>query len=229
VVGAIDWTGDVGLATGIVSVVLGFLAIMISFVLYRFSVGAQDQARRATAEIANAVSVLDALYSRMYGDLFSLTRDTYADIRKGFLATIETAQLHAEREQEVAAELASAKGQLLEEAKERLNELGPPPQRLAMVETSISELISEALERGRTIDREARLRGLHAVVLAIIDELTRRSGRASADEVLFHGVHYFDQNELRAELVRLRDSGIVTWSTETLMPGTVLTRTTAID
>lgn len=72
-----DSVGTVGLVAGLVSIVLGGLAIWLSLKFYQMSTQSQRSLDEASQEIAGMVRTLETLFRSMYSDTFGLVRDSW--------------------------------------------------------------------------------------------------------------------------------------------------------
>jgi hypothetical protein len=217
-----DWAQILNVVASAFSLVLAVVAIWQAIVYYRLSVESQRGVDNSMRKIEISVTKIEDTYSRLYGDLFSMTQETVRDMRKHvFNAGVASEplnpgdQIAGERTRELASEVSSEVSTILEK-------LGVTEDHIVGMQASLNELVERAVDGGREVEREVRGTELRQYLLENIKELKARTGTAVADELIMTSSDRFAPLEARAELEKLRSEGLVEWNSPQLEPGSIV-------
>jgi hypothetical protein len=208
VIAAVSVPDAVGLATSIMSLVLGVAAIWLALMLYRRSQSSQDRLEDASKEIRTSTANLESLYDRLYTGLFDMTRDTVADLRRYFLKPREgSEEVAAPSQSETPKEQLVT--ELLDEFRPRTHVDGG-----GLRADDLAPLVATAIDRTRKADAAMRRESIRRF---LADELhSVEAASIPADQLVATASRFFPGTEIVRELENMRDDGLVRFSSQVL-------------
>lgn len=213
-VGLLD---TISLAASIASLVLSVLAIWLAIVFYRMTRGMAERSDGDARAIAASVMKLEKLFDRLYGDAFSMVKDTVLDMRRHIWPAVEDGSSARTETQEQADVKAKAlKEDFYAQIRSVLQQPSSNEAKLIELGPAVDKVITES----REVDAEAR---------------AARLGEWLARQILDYGpVRAWNivaraQQELGstgaqtlAQLIAMRANGQVAWEGGALTADTVV-------
>jgi hypothetical protein len=220
---SMGWTDVLSVVASAFALVLAIVAIWQAIVYFRMSNEAQRGAEDAVRKIENSTSRLEDLYSRLYSDLFSMTKETVADMRKQLFQPDLTHKIVAnvELDDQAQARTAALKTEAWQQAAAVLEQVASDNE-LTNIKAELQSVVDRAVDSGRQVEREARGLELRDYIASTIAALHSREGSAVADEVIMVCSDRFAGSEVVAELNRMHGDGALLWNTPRLEPGSIL-------
>jgi archaellum component FlaC len=159
-----------GIASAVVSIVLGAFAIWLSIVFYRMSVDSSNRIQESSKDLSSSVNRLEKLFEHLYSDTFSMVRDTYSDIRKHMWpeASGQEPEIIAQIETRADSKVSNIRGELLQQIAAIATQAGGTETKVNELRDEISPLVDEAISRSRYAEAEAREETLYDLMLGEI-------------------------------------------------------------
>ncbi len=212
-----DTPDIIAVVASLFSIAVAVLAIWLAIVFYRMSSQFSESAREADRRITTSVERLEKLFDSLYGDSFSLLRDTVSDMRKHLWPTEQTDSYDIEAEIEKKSE--SKMKELRERTDLELSELlqrqTQTDSHLESLSADIQQLISKAINESKVVEEQARKETIRRLILSVVDN-ARESLSADA---LWHRIALeFGANipftDYYDEVARLRHDRMLTYQAQ---------------
>lgn len=223
----IDFWTQVSIASSLVSLVIGILAILLSvaffFMSHRQAANADDSAK----SIANSVDRLEQLFNLLYRDTFGMMKDAYSKISEHAWpeSKNDTTIIEERTAKKVEDKLAILKAELTAKIEGLLASLDAETnEKVDSVRRQLEEAASQAVDRTRQVEVETREETLHDAARRMMFNLRKRIRRTTASDLVNMlqeraNAPFFDAVE---ELIKMKEEGLLDWTDEVLRPATMV-------
>jgi uncharacterized protein with von Willebrand factor type A (vWA) domain len=215
----VDWVAVAGITAGFMSVFLAIVAIWLSIAFYRMSQISSKSIETATTRVESATSQLQALFDRMYSDVFSMTRDTVSDMRRTLWPNATDGV--EENGNDIAdSRLAALRGELIEAIKTVSEDVGLTRDKLDMLQGRLAPVVERAISESAIVGSDAQRHAAREDIAALLT-FNKERGIPTTAQVIVNDLS--DRHPIQMivdELDRMHRSGEVLWSSQRLRPTT---------
>ncbi|RAK39730.1 hypothetical protein B0I29_104268 [Actinoplanes lutulentus] len=164
------------LISAVISTVLAVVALYLSIVFYRMSTSEAQRSQKSADDIAASVQRLEALFSSLYSDTFSMMRETVTDMRAHAWPTEKSSNRAKEEERRDSEVLMSAQKDIVDSVSEISKRLGLAEGSLDALKAQVDPVVHEAIEKAR--------RSIHQPAKDILVDILTNNGPTRAARLL---------------------------------------------
>jgi hypothetical protein len=203
------------------SAILAIVAIVLSIIFFRMSLGFSESAKEASKSISACVGRVEKLFDKLYADTFSMMKETYSDIRKHMWPEESTNTDKITEEAEIKAEekISSFKSEMDKELLKMFQKQKITDKKLSSTRDEMRHLLDKAISSSRRLEIEAREETVRDQIRRLIKRLPKVSAVTIVDKLSIS----FSPNKVIEEIREMAREGELSLSEDHLGPKTIIT------
>lgn len=206
------------------SAILAIVAIVLSIIFFRMSLGFSESAKEASKSISACVERVEKLFDKLYADTFSMMKETYSDIRKHMWPgeSTDTAKITEEAEIKAEEKITSLKSEMDKELLKMFQKQEITDKKLSSTRDEMRHLLDKAISSSRRVEIEAREETVRNQIRHLIRMMQRERKKVVADEIVDRLANKLNPSKVISEMEKMVDEGELSLSTDSLGPETII-------
>ncbi len=208
-------------AASFASVLLAILAMVLSALFYNWSAKNLSSTKEVQRDIQSAVARLEKVFDSLYADTFSMMKDTVTDMRRHvWPSKDDQATTDDAAEVKVQEQFNELEQRYDNRMLEVLDRQEMTEEKIAALSTELRHVISDAIKDTKRVGESVAEESAEAAVRSVLRR--NESGSITAGDVVSYLAGDYAFATVVNALDKLRDEGVVHYSTAGLGPSTTV-------
>ena len=203
------WNEIFSIAASAVSLVIAMVAIWLSITFYKMSETSSGKIREAADRINATVGRLETLFDKLYGDTFSMMKDTVSDMRKHIWSDTSVPNEAELRADVLIGQISS---RFESEMKAVLSRQSSTDKKVSELGVELKRLLDEAITESRNVELQAREETTKGHILRMLSNTPNKMIPLGSLIGSLRGE--IAEGDVIAELFRLHKENAIAWDGE---------------